>query len=94
MSVTPSAANQVIVLEDLKIVKVVKNDYQVIVNRAGFQGIQGPAGPQGPAGNNTANRFSDLEDVLLVNLANDNIIKWNSALQVFLNQESVDGGSF
>ena len=94
MSVNPSPPNQVIIQEDLKIVKVVKNDYQVIVSREGFQGIAGPQGPQGQAGSNTTTRFADLEDVLLVNLANDNIIKWNSALQVFLNQESVDGGSF
>ena len=94
MSVNPSPPNQVIIQEDLKIVKVVKNDYQVIVSREGFQGIAGPQGPQGQAGSNTTTRFADLEDVLLVNLGDDNLIKWNSALQSFVNRNSVDGGSF
>lgn len=93
MSVIPSPANQVIINEELKIVKVIKNDYQVIVSRAGFQGIQGPQGPQGATGA-SVQLLDNLQDVISISPAEGDLLKYNGVLQVWKNSNIVDGGNF
>lgn len=56
-------------------------------------GARGPAGPQGPAGG-PISQLSQLDDVLLINLADANLLKYHSGLQKWTNTQSVDGGSF
>ena len=56
-------------------------------------GARGPQGPQGIPGGPISN-FAELQDVLLVNLADANLIKYSAGLQKFTNTGQVDGGSF
>lgn len=85
--------NLVTVDEATKIIKVIKQDYLVTVSRQGFQGPPGPAGPTGPAGSG-ANNISELDDVVLIGQANDDILKYNSTLGVWKNTQILDGGHF
>lgn len=63
------------------------------INAPGPQGPPGATGPQGPTGNSIT-QLSQLEDVLLVNLADANLIKYSAGLQKFTNTNVIDAGSF
>lgn len=56
----------------------------------GAKGDQGDAG----AGGNNYTEFRDLQDVLLVNLADGQLIKYNQTFDSFVNSDYLDGGNF
>jgi hypothetical protein len=59
----------------------------------GPRGLKGDQGDAGEGGNNYT-EFRDLNDVLLVNLADGQLIKYNQSFDSFVNSDYLDGGNF
>ena len=59
----------------------------------GPRGLKGDQGDAGAGGNNYT-EFRDLQDVLLVNLADGQLIKYNQTFDSFVNSDYLDGGNF
>lgn len=57
-----------------------------------LHGPRGLKGDQGDAG--TTNEFRQLQDVLLVNLNDGQLIKYNQTFDSFVNSDYLDGGNF
>jgi hypothetical protein len=61
----------------------------------GPRGLKGDQGDPGTGGNgNGINEFRELQDVLLVNLADGQLIKYNQTFDSFVNSDYLDGGNF
>lgn len=56
-------------------------------------GTQGPPGQPGPPGS-LSGSIDGLNDVLIVNLQNGQLLKYNSPLQQWVNSDYLDGGNF
>ena len=59
----------------------------------GPRGLKGDQGDAGEGGNNYT-EFRDLNDVLLVNLVDGQLIKYNQTFDSFVNSDYLDGGNF
>lgn len=61
-----------------------------------LHGPRGLKGDQGDAGAGGANytEFRQLQDVLLVNLNDGQLIKYNQSFDSFVNSDYLDGGNF
>lgn len=60
---------------------------------ASARGVQGPPGPAGPSGS-ASGELDGLTDVLLVNIQDGQLLKFNSALAQWVNSNHLDGGAF
>lgn len=60
---------------------------------ASARGVQGPPGPQGPSGSAEGD-LDGLNDVLIVNIQDGQLLKFNSALASWVNSNHLDGGAF
>ena len=60
---------------------------------ASARGVQGPPGPAGPSGTD-GGELDGLSDVLLVNIQDGQLLKFNSALAQWVNSNYLDGGAF
>lgn len=58
----------------------------------GPRGLKGDAGQDGTDGNFT--EFRQLTDVLMVNLQDGQLIKYNQTFDSFVNSDYLDGGNF
>lgn len=60
---------------------------------ASARGVQGPPGPPGPPGSAEGD-LDGLNDVLIVNIQDGQLLKFNSALAQWVNSNYLDGGNF
>ena len=63
------------------------------VSSQGFVGPVGPTGPTGPSGTSNG-PLDDLTDVATVSVANDDLLKYSSAMGMWTNSSKLDGGNF
>jgi hypothetical protein len=57
------------------------------------RGVQGPPGPPGPPGSAEGD-LDGLNDVLIVNIQDGQLLKYNLALAQWVNSNYLDGGAF
>lgn len=57
------------------------------------RGVQGPPGPPGPPGG-VNGLIDELNDVLIVNIQDGQLLKYNLALAQWVNSNYLDGGAF
>ena len=57
------------------------------------RGVQGPPGPPGPPGGDNG-LIDELSDVLIVNIQDGQLLKYNLALAQWVNSNYLDGGAF
>jgi hypothetical protein len=57
------------------------------------RGVQGPPGPPGPPGG-VNGLIDELNDVLVVNIQDGQLLKYNLALAQWVNSNYLDGGAF
>lgn len=82
--------NFVVVEKGGRIVEVQELVAQVTTSTRGVQGPPGPAGP--PGGVNGL--IDELNDVLIVNIQDGQLLKYNLALAQWVNSNYLDGGAF
>lgn len=78
-----------IILEPAPIVVVQDKRPTLEIYMHGPRGLQGPKGDIAPD-----TQFRNLEDVLIVNLQDGQLIKYNQAFDSFVNSDYLDGGNF
>ena len=78
-----------IILEPAPIVVVQDKRPTLEIYMHGPRGLKGDKGDIAPD-----TKFGDLEDVLLVNLQDGQLIKYNQSFQSFVNSDFLDGGNF
>lgn len=74
-------------------VNVTFSENAIAVSNPGTTGAIGPAGPTGPSGTSTG-PLDDLTDVATVSVANDDLLKYSSAMGMWTNSSKLDGGNF
>jgi len=65
----------------------------IAVSSPGVTGATGPAGPTGPSGTSNG-PLDDLTDVATVSVANDDLLKYSTAMGMWTNSGKLDGGNF
>ena len=68
----------------------------VLAAERGAPGEAGPAGPPGPPGPGVA-KLGQLQDVVLIDLAQNDLLEYDSTLQIWTNRRQstvTDGGNF
>ena len=87
------AAPNRITLDPAPIVVVEDKRPNLEIYLHGPRGLKGDQGDPGAGGDNYT-EFRQLQDVLLVNLADGQLIKYNQSFDSFVNSDYLDGGNF
>lgn len=74
-------------------VAVLQANNSIVVNAPGPIGATGATGPRGIAGGNLT-QLVELDDVLIINLQNGQLLKYNTPLAQWVNSDYLDGGNF